>query len=188
MQCGWSGGQSTHAARAAPAAAHVPLARHSPAGHSPATSLVTPLRSCPLQEPVPGITTHPSPSNLLVRYAAARRPDPPAHSLPSPPPPALAAPTSPLCLAGLRLTAPATRLSSSPPSSPALQDWHYVLEGAPGTDYEGGCYHGVISFPQAYPFRPPSIKMVTPNGRFAVNTKLCLSMTDFHPESWNPMW
>ena len=25
-------------------------------------------------------------------------------------------------------------------------------------------------------------------GRFAVNTRLCLSMSDFHPESWNPMW
>eukprot|EP00878_Enallax_costatus_P035364 GHUV01039399.1.p1 GENE.GHUV01039399.1~~GHUV01039399.1.p1 ORF type:complete len:187 (+),score=93.06 GHUV01039399.1:482-1042(+) len=30
--------------------------------------------------------------------------------------------------------------------------------------------------------------MFTPNGRFAVNTKLCLSITDYHPESWNPMW
>lgn len=30
--------------------------------------------------------------------------------------------------------------------------------------------------------------MITPNGRFTVNQKLCLSMTDFHPESWNPMW
>eukprot|EP01126_Amoeba_proteus_P056156 TRINITY_DN7026_c0_g1_i1.p1 TRINITY_DN7026_c0_g1~~TRINITY_DN7026_c0_g1_i1.p1 ORF type:complete len:202 (+),score=52.34 TRINITY_DN7026_c0_g1_i1:840-1445(+) len=30
--------------------------------------------------------------------------------------------------------------------------------------------------------------MCTPNGRFNVNTKICLSMSDFHPESWNPMW
>lgn len=29
--------------------------------------------------------------------------------------------------------------------------------------------------------------MLTPNGRFAPNTNLCLSMTDYHPESWNPM-
>ena len=28
----------------------------------------------------------------------------------------------------------------------------------------------------------------TPNGRFAINQKLCLTMSDFHPESWNPMW
>jgi hypothetical protein len=30
--------------------------------------------------------------------------------------------------------------------------------------------------------------MITPNGRFSVNTRLCLSLSDFHPESWNPLW
>ncbi|DBA70520.1 TPA: hypothetical protein ACH3X2_011920 [Trebouxia sp. C0005] len=30
--------------------------------------------------------------------------------------------------------------------------------------------------------------MLTPSGRFATGTRLCLSMSDFHPESWNPMW
>ncbi|GAX82494.1 hypothetical protein CEUSTIGMA_g9921.t1 [Chlamydomonas eustigma] len=69
-----------------------------------------------------------------------------------------------------------------------LLEWHFVLEGAQGTEYEGGVYHGKIVFPAQYPFKPPSLSLFTPNGRFAVNTKLCLSMTDYHPESWNPMW
>uniref|UniRef100_A0A383WB10 E2 ubiquitin-conjugating enzyme n=1 Tax=Tetradesmus obliquus TaxID=3088 RepID=A0A383WB10_TETOB len=69
-----------------------------------------------------------------------------------------------------------------------LLEWHFVLEGAPATDFEGGVYHGKLVFPPNYPFKPPSISMLTPNGRFAVNTKLCLSITDYHPESWNPMW
>ena len=30
--------------------------------------------------------------------------------------------------------------------------------------------------------------MLTPNGRFNTNTRLCLSMSDFHPESWVPAW
>jgi ubiquitin-conjugating enzyme E2 J2 len=30
--------------------------------------------------------------------------------------------------------------------------------------------------------------MLTPNGRFTPNRRLCLSMSDYHPESWNPMW
>ncbi len=30
--------------------------------------------------------------------------------------------------------------------------------------------------------------MLTPSGRFKVNMKLCLSMSDYHPETWNPMW
>ena len=44
---------------------------------------------------------------------------------------------------------------------------------------------GLPSAPD-YPYKPPSLMMCTPNGRFAPNTKLCLSMTDFHPEVSSP--
>ena len=30
--------------------------------------------------------------------------------------------------------------------------------------------------------------MMTPNGRFQTNTRLCLSISDFHPDTWNPAW
>ncbi|CAO3656876.1 unnamed protein product [Mucor fragilis] len=30
--------------------------------------------------------------------------------------------------------------------------------------------------------------MITPSGRFQPDTRLCLSMSDFHPSSWNPSW
>ena len=43
-------------------------------------------------------------------------------------------------------------------------------------------------FPRDFPFGPPSIYMITPNGRFLCNTRLCLSISDFHPESWRPSW
>lgn len=69
-----------------------------------------------------------------------------------------------------------------------LLEWHYVIEGSPGTVYEGGVYHGKLVFPSKYPMEPPAIIMFTPNGRFTPNMKLCLSMSDFHPESWNPAW
>lgn len=36
--------------------------------------------------------------------------------------------------------------------------------------------------------KAPSIYMLTPSGRFQINTKICMSMSDFHPESWNPLW
>ena len=67
------------------------------------------------------------------------------------------------------------------PSPSNLLEWHYALEGAKGTDYGGGVYHGKVTFPADYPFKPPSIVMLTASGRFQPNTKLCLSMTDFHP-------
>lgn len=67
-------------------------------------------------------------------------------------------------------------------------EWHYVLSGPSDSVYAGGVYHGKLVFPPQYPFKPPSILMSTPNGRFKVDTRLCLSMSDFHPESWNPLW
>jgi ubiquitin-conjugating enzyme E2 J2 len=74
------------------------------------------------------------------------------------------------------------------PSPNDILEWHYVLEGSEGTPFAGGYYYGKIKFPPEYPFKPPGISMTTPNGRFMTQKKICLSMSDFHPESWNPMW
>lgn len=74
------------------------------------------------------------------------------------------------------------------PSPSDILEWHYVLEGSQGTPFAGGYYYGKIKFPPEYPFKPPGISMTTPNGRFMTQKKICLSMSDFHPESWNPMW
>lgn len=69
-----------------------------------------------------------------------------------------------------------------------ILDWHFVVKGPEGTPYEGGFYHGKLVFPSEFPFKPPSIYMITPNGRFKCNTRLCLSISDFHPDTWNPAW
>ena len=70
------------------------------------------------------------------------------------------------------------------PCESNILEWHYVIKGPKSTIYEGGIYHGKIIFPKEYPYKPPSIYMNTPNGRFKTNTRLCLSMSDFHPETW----
>uniref|UniRef100_A0A0N5ALE0 Ubiquitin-conjugating enzyme E2 J2 n=1 Tax=Syphacia muris TaxID=451379 RepID=A0A0N5ALE0_9BILA len=82
---------------------------------------------------------------------------------------------------------PVPLVEASPLHSNILE-WHYVIRGAPSTPYEGGLYHGKLCFPPNFPFRPPSIFMMTPSGRFRTNTRLCLSFTDFHPDMWNPSW
>ncbi|CAM9758843.1 unnamed protein product [Pylaiella littoralis] len=74
------------------------------------------------------------------------------------------------------------------PMDSNILEWHYVITGTKGSPYEGGHYHGKLKFPPEYPMKPPSVMMMTPNGRFATSKRLCLSMSDFHPESWNPMW
>lgn len=75
------------------------------------------------------------------------------------------------------------------PSSVSLLEWHFVLHSLPeDCPFHGGCYHGRLLFPPEYPYAPPTVAMVTPNGRLETGCRLCLSMTDYHPESWNPAW
>jgi len=69
-----------------------------------------------------------------------------------------------------------------------ILEWHYVVSGPEKSLYEGGYYHGKLVFPTEFPFKPPSIYMITPNGRFKTNTRLCLSISDYHPDTWNPAW
>ena len=63
--------------------------------------------------------------------------------------------------------------------------WNYIIIGKK-VPYTDGLYHGVLEFHKDYPMKPPSIKMYTPNGRFEVDKRICLSMSDYHPETWNP--
>ncbi|KAI9008073.1 ubiquitin-conjugating enzyme/RWD-like protein, partial [Gaertneriomyces semiglobifer] len=69
-----------------------------------------------------------------------------------------------------------------------ILEWHYIIRGPPDSPYEGGEYWGKIVFPGEYPYKPPSIRMLTPNGRFMCDYRLCLSMSDYHPNTWNPAW
>jgi len=69
-----------------------------------------------------------------------------------------------------------------------LFEWHFTLRGGASTAFEGGVYHGRIVLPPEYPFKPPNISLLTPNGRFETGKKICLSISAHHPESWQPAW
>ena len=69
-----------------------------------------------------------------------------------------------------------------------LFEWHFSVRGPRGTSFEGGTYHGKIILPSEYPFKPPTITLLTPNGRFEVGKKICLSVSAHHPEHWQPAW
>ncbi|KAK7031767.1 UBC-like protein [Favolaschia claudopus] len=66
--------------------------------------------------------------------------------------------------------------------------WNFLIRGPLDSPFAGGEYHGVLQFPAEYPFKPPGIKMLTPSGRFHPDKKICFSMSDFHPGTWNPAW
>ncbi|KJA13524.1 hypothetical protein HYPSUDRAFT_119175, partial [Hypholoma sublateritium FD-334 SS-4] len=74
------------------------------------------------------------------------------------------------------------------PDEKNILTWNYLIRGPPDSPLTGGEYHGVLLFPAEYPFKPPGIKMFTPSGRFSPDEKICFSMSDFHPRSWNPAW
>ncbi|KAF7560821.1 hypothetical protein G7046_g3316 [Stylonectria norvegica] len=74
------------------------------------------------------------------------------------------------------------------PSESNILEWHYIITGPEDTPYFGGQYWGTLVFPPNYPFAPPAIRMHTPSGRFQPSTRLCLSISDFHPKSFNPAW
>ncbi|KAK2465480.1 hypothetical protein APHAL10511_002372 [Amanita phalloides] len=74
------------------------------------------------------------------------------------------------------------------PDEKNILTWNYTIRGPPDTPYAGGEYYGVLLFPSEYPFKPPGIKMLTPSGRFQPDKKICFSMSDFHPGTWNPAW
>lgn len=82
---------------------------------------------------------------------------------------------------------PSTEYSAAPLEDDIFE-WHCTMRGPSGTDFEGGLYHFRIRLPAEYPFRPPSIMLLTPNGRFELNTKICISFTNYHEELWQPAW
>lgn len=69
-----------------------------------------------------------------------------------------------------------------------LFEWHFTIRGPDDSEFEGGYYHGRIVLPPEYPMKPPSIILLTPNGRFELHKKICLSISGYHPESWQPSW
>jgi ubiquitin-conjugating enzyme E2 J2 len=78
-------------------------------------------------------------------------------------------------------------IEAHPDPNDILQ-WHFAVIAPPESPFETGIYWGQITFPPQYPMAPPAIKMMTPSGRFVPNMNICFSMSNFHPEQWQPSW
>jgi ubiquitin-protein ligase len=74
------------------------------------------------------------------------------------------------------------------PDPEDVYTWYYIIwfNEAP---FKGGYYMGKIKCPENYPANAPQINLLTHNGRFSLQEDgICLSISSFHPESWNPAW
>lgn len=47
-----------------------------------------------------------------------------------------------------------------------ITEWHYCLIGPKDSPFANGYYHGTLIFTKDYPFKPPTIYCLTPNGRY----------------------
>jgi ubiquitin-conjugating enzyme E2 J2 len=66
--------------------------------------------------------------------------------------------------------------------------WYFMVRGVKNSDYDGGFYIGKILHNPEYPLKPPDFVMLTPNGRFMTEKKICLTNTGYHSENWSAIW
>jgi ubiquitin-conjugating enzyme E2 J2 len=66
--------------------------------------------------------------------------------------------------------------------------WYFLVKGPEFSDFKDGYYIGKIMYSPEYPDKPPDFVMLTPNGRFIDNDKICLSNSSYHANEWDPLW
>jgi ubiquitin-conjugating enzyme E2 J1 len=69
-----------------------------------------------------------------------------------------------------------------------LFELHFTIRGPIDSAFQDGLYHGRMLLPPEYPYKPPEIMLLTPNGRFETGKRICLSVTQHHTETWQPSW
>jgi len=74
------------------------------------------------------------------------------------------------------------------PNPANLLECHFLIYNLENSCYDNGVYYGKLKLSPKYPFEPAKLYFITPNGRFALNKEICLSFTNFHPESWSTCW
>jgi ubiquitin-protein ligase len=62
----------------------------------------------------------------------------------------------------------------------------FLMKGNKDTPYEGGEYLCKIIHSPKYPLKAPDYIVLTPNGRFETNVKICLTNSGFHQSDWAP--
>jgi ubiquitin-protein ligase len=66
--------------------------------------------------------------------------------------------------------------------------WYFLIVGDDDSDYSRGEYIGKIVHSDKYPTEPPDYYMLTPNGRYEIDRKICLSNSSYHRGEWTTSW
>lgn len=66
--------------------------------------------------------------------------------------------------------------------------WYFIVKGPDFSDFKDGYYLGKIMHNPEYPLKAPDFMVLTPNGRFIEDRKICLSNSSYHSNEWSAMW
>ena len=66
--------------------------------------------------------------------------------------------------------------------------WYFLIIGPDDSQYKDGHFIGKIMHHKEYPQKPPDYMMLTPNGRFLTDKKICITNSGYHSDLWSPSW
>ena len=72
------------------------------------------------------------------------------------------------------------------PNKENILEIYFLMYGRTNTNYQGGQYVGKIVHNPEYPRKAPDYYVLTPNGRFEINKKICLTNSSYHQADWAP--
>jgi ubiquitin-protein ligase len=74
------------------------------------------------------------------------------------------------------------------PDESDIRTWYFLIRGPDDSDYKGGWYIGKLVLSENYPTTPVDFYMLTPNGRFDIEKKICLTISSYHSDQWSSIW
>ena len=74
------------------------------------------------------------------------------------------------------------------PDESDIRKWYFLIRGPDDSEYKNGWYIGKLILSENYPTTPVDFYMVTPNGRFEIDRKICLTITSYHSDQWSSIW
>ena len=64
--------------------------------------------------------------------------------------------------------------------------WYILFENILGDEdeYKGGQYLAKFTMPDEFPYKPPQFQILTPNGLYDIEGKVCVSIGEFHSNQY----
>ena len=72
------------------------------------------------------------------------------------------------------------------PDANNILEIYFILDGLPETNFQDGQYICKLVHHPTYPLKAPDYYVYTPNGRFEIGRKICLTNSGFHQSKWAP--